>query len=665
MNKLLTDDGLVLGRPRRTSGVLWRRLEKQAPSTILVFTVLLLIGSYSAHAYTALVAFGDSYTDTGNAPSSPPYYWNGRFSNGPLWIESLSQSFGFTYNPANNFAVSGTESNELGVEINNFAGTSDSANVLFAIWSGNNDIGNHLNIGVNDAAWNTQINSIVSSLMTASDLLYQKGARSIILFNQIDLPRVPYILNHYSASFRSYIAGKIQILNSRLAQAVPNLLNSHAGLRVYLIDLYSDLNYLLDNYASFGFTQATLDALDNPNLSDKTFSGPGANYVFWDSEHPTTKTHGMIAGWVTNALPPQVPPPPPPNVAITNPQNAAQFTAPATIPITADVVSNGWAITQVAFYQNGSPLGQVSTPPYTFTLSSVAVGNDTLTAQVTYGSSQTVASGPIQVTVVPPTSLPLPAPWNHLDVGSVGQPGSAFYVANGTFSVSGSGSDIWATADAFQYLYQSFTGDGTVVGRVTSMQDTDGFAKVGLMFREWLNPDAPNTIALIAPDLGGAFQSRTNTGGVSTYIQSNSAVPPYWLKLERRGDTFAGYGAVDGTNWTLLGLVTIPMAATIEAGMAVTSHNTALLNTATFDNIQLAHPAAPVPPVLNITRLAAGAIQLTITGTIGTAYSCEASTNLLDWVPISTNLNTSGNFQIQPTQRGDAAWSYFRVSVMP
>jgi phospholipase/lecithinase/hemolysin len=175
----------------------WGMLRYRKKQAVFVPLAALLLGySFSAPAYTALVAFGDSYTDTGNAPSSPPNYWNGRFSNGPLWIEYLSQSLGFAYNPANNFAVSGTESNELGVEINKFAGTTDAQNVLFAIWSGNNDFGNHLNIGYNDAAWDTQINGIVSSLMTASDLLYQKGARSILLFNQIDLTRVPYILNN-------------------------------------------------------------------------------------------------------------------------------------------------------------------------------------------------------------------------------------------------------------------------------------------------------------------------------------------------------------------------------------------------------------------------------------------------------------------------------------
>ena len=99
---------------------------------------------------------------------------------------------GFSYDAGNNYAVSGSESDELGLQISNFPGTGDGGNVLFAIWSGSNDFGNHLDIGYNDSAWNTRINQSVSSLMTASDLLYQKGARQIILCNQIDLTRVPY-----------------------------------------------------------------------------------------------------------------------------------------------------------------------------------------------------------------------------------------------------------------------------------------------------------------------------------------------------------------------------------------------------------------------------------------------------------------------------------------
>ena len=44
-----------------------------------------------ASAYDALYAFGDSLTDTGNSPAPPgTNYYNGRFSNGPLWVEYMS-----------------------------------------------------------------------------------------------------------------------------------------------------------------------------------------------------------------------------------------------------------------------------------------------------------------------------------------------------------------------------------------------------------------------------------------------------------------------------------------------------------------------------------------------------------------------------------------------
>ena len=559
----------------------------------LAFATSLLAGTVTVPAYTALVAFGDSYTDTGRLPSTPPQYWNGRFSNGPLWLEYLSQTLGFDYNPANNFAVSGTESTDLGTEISGFPGTSDSQNVLFAIWSGNNDFGNHLNIGVNDAAWDTRINSIVSSLMTASDLLYQKGARNIILFNQIELSRVPYILNTYSPSFCTYLAEKIQIFNNRLAQNVPGLLASHPDLQVFLIDAHSDLDYLLDSYAALGFTHTTISALDDHSLIDKSFSGPGADYVFWDSQHPTTKTHGLLAKWVANVLPAQTPPPPPPTVAITTPTDGEQFAAPAGVSIDASVTANGWSINQVQYLLDGAVVGQANSPPFGITLPSVLDGTHTLSVQASYGSGQTITSTPIQITVAPPTGPPPPAPWEHRDIGSVGLPGGASYSSGRIFAITGSGSDIWGTADAFQYVSRSCAGDATLIARIAGLQDTDGFAKAGLMFRQSLDPGAPCLMCFITPSSGTGFQSRTSSGGLSSYTQGPSAVAPFWLKLQRIGDTFYGYASPDGNNWTVLGSITIPMPKSLYAGLAVTSHNNARLNTATVDHVQLLLPTAP------------------------------------------------------------------------
>ena len=76
----------------------------------------------AVRAYDAIYAFGDSLTDTGNKPAPAPDYFQGRYSNGALWIEILSVQLGFDYAAANNYAESGGE-------------TADAlAQALFANW---------------------------------------------------------------------------------------------------------------------------------------------------------------------------------------------------------------------------------------------------------------------------------------------------------------------------------------------------------------------------------------------------------------------------------------------------------------------------------------------------------------------------------------------------
>ncbi|HZR18986.1 MAG TPA: SGNH/GDSL hydrolase family protein [Verrucomicrobiae bacterium] len=660
---------LVHGK-RGVSGGNWRprcrTCQPWAPwplRIVLALSLVVLAFPRVAHGYNALVTFGDSYTDTGNAPSSPPDYWNGRFSNGPLWVEDLSTTLGFGYNPGNNYAVSGTESDELGVAISKFPGTADSAHVLFAIWSGANDIANHLSLGYDDSAWTVRLNRIVSSLMTASDLLYQKGARQIVLLNQTDLTRSPDILNTYGPTFRSYILGKIELFNSQLASAIPGLLNSHPGLQVYLVDIYSNFNSLLNNYQSLGFTKATIGALNDPNLSDTSFNGPGANYVFWDTQHPTAKTHALISSWVAAALPA---PAPPPTIALSSPQSGARFTAPASFTVTATVSANGWPITQVSLFEGGVLAGTLNSPPYLFNFSSLPIGSYTFQAQASYGSSQVVTSSPIQVNVSPPPGSAPPPPWTNLDIGATGQSGSTFYTSNATFFVTGSGSDIWDVADAFQYAYQTFQGDGFIEAAVTGLQNTDGYAKAGVMLRETLDPGARNVFAFVTPTSGTGFQDRLATNGVSTYTFGNSAAAPYWLKLERLGTNFNGYGSPDGVNWVLLGSVSLPMSSTVLAGLAVSSHNNSLLNTATFSSVSLWHPPPPPPPVpaaLSILRLTNAVLQLSVAGTTGATYVCQISTNLVNWLPISTNLNAAGTIRLQLGQPAAKSRFFYRAVI--
>ncbi|WP_218032106.1 discoidin domain-containing protein [Dictyobacter kobayashii] len=185
-----------------------------------------------------------------------------------------------------------------------------------------------------------------------------------------------------------------------------------------------------------------------------------------------------------------------------------------------------------------------------------------------------------------PTGGSLPAPWQQQDIGSVGQAGSAS-ASNGTFTVVGSGNDIWDSADAFQYVSQPLSGDGTIVARIDSQQNTDGWAKAGVMIRESLTAGSTHALMALTPGNGAVFQRRTTTGGSSSSTAGASVAAPYWVKLQRAGSTFTGSISSDGSSWTVVGSDTISMATNAYVGLAVTAHNTSALNTTSFSQVSV------------------------------------------------------------------------------
>ena len=190
----------------------------------------------------------------------------------------------------------------------------------------------------------------------------------------------------------------------------------------------------------------------------------------------------------------------------------------------------------------------------------------------------------------------LPAPWTNLDVGAVGLPGSANY-ANGAFTIAGAGAAIWGSADAFQFVSQTLTGDLQIVARVISLQNTQAKAKAGLMLRESNAPDAAHVILDVKPAGGGVeFMTRAIAGGQTTKQSNTAASAPVYLRLTRTGKTVVGAVSADGVVWTTVG-TQMTSAAWPLAGLAVTSQNTTLLNTAVFDEVAISVPAVtPIPP---------------------------------------------------------------------
>lgn len=187
----------------------------------------------------------------------------------------------------------------------------------------------------------------------------------------------------------------------------------------------------------------------------------------------------------------------------------------------------------------------------------------------------------------------LPSPWVTTDVGAVGATGSAAY-NSGTFEVMGSGSDIETTADEFRYVYQPVSGDTVIVARVAAQDNTDPWAKTGVMIRESTAAGSRNAAALLTPGNGVTFQRRTSTGGSTTVTVVGAVTAPRWVKLVRTGNSFAAYYSSDGVAWAQVGISqTINLASSATLGLAVTSHADGTLGASTMDNVTVGLPASP------------------------------------------------------------------------
>jgi beta-glucanase (GH16 family)/regulation of enolase protein 1 (concanavalin A-like superfamily) len=183
----------------------------------------------------------------------------------------------------------------------------------------------------------------------------------------------------------------------------------------------------------------------------------------------------------------------------------------------------------------------------------------------------------------------LPASWSALDIGGPGLPGSSVQDPTaGAWTVAGGGADIWNTADQFQLASQGFTGDGSLLAQVTSVPNTNAWAKAGVMFRDNADPGAVFADVVATPGNGVAFQWRSTANSVPINVNVTGVNAPVWVGLVRSGNTFSASYSTDGATWTPIGAPqTIVMSPTALAGMAVTAHNNAALTAATFAHVSL------------------------------------------------------------------------------
>jgi hypothetical protein len=179
------------------------------------------------------------------------------------------------------------------------------------------------------------------------------------------------------------------------------------------------------------------------------------------------------------------------------------------------------------------------------------------------------------------------ADWSAVSVGTTG--GSAI-VNDRQVTLNGSGADIWGTSDQFEYAYRDCFRDCTITARVASLQNTNQWAKAGVMIRESTGASARHVDIIVSPSKGVAMQYRGATGGVSAGAGSAAGVAPGWVRLQRTGNAFVGYWSADGVSFAEVGSITVAMNEAVLIGVAATSHNTAAATTAVFEDLAIAQP---------------------------------------------------------------------------
>lgn len=288
---------------------------------LITLGACLLSGIISATPIRNIVVFGDSLSDNGNfydfmnhqMPQSPPYF-NGRFSNGPVWIEHLASAY-FPKNPDShmqNYAFGGAGVSEeedddvlftLRKEITTYLlAHNDKADKdsLFVVWIGANNY-----LGLPFEVEKT-LNDVNYGLVQGLKRLVNKGAQHILVLNLPDLGRIPAANEFNSVAELAYFAKQH---NAALDVSMADLKSTYPAVNWYYFDMNQAFAHVLDNPAEYGFTNITgtcFDASINENTkksvlkmvaSVKPKLGQNAceGYLFFDLVHPSALAHKVMA----------------------------------------------------------------------------------------------------------------------------------------------------------------------------------------------------------------------------------------------------------------------------------------------------------------------------------------------------------------------------------
>jgi len=186
----------------------------------------------------------------------------------------------------------------------------------------------------------------------------------------------------------------------------------------------------------------------------------------------------------------------------------------------------------------------------------------------------------------------------HADVGGPAKAGSvAFDAAAKTYKIAGGGTNMWANADAFHFVWKKMSGDISLAADAAfPTPGGDPHRKAVLILRQTLDADSPYVDAALHGDGLTSLQYREAKGGRTSEVQANVKGPKR-LRIEKRGQDVSLWVAGVGEELKRSGAtIRLKLDEPFYVGLGVCAHNNATIETAVFSNVELGvPPAAPAP----------------------------------------------------------------------
>jgi len=277
-------------------------------------------------SFSTLYAFGDSLSDVGNDYAlslgvlpTPLIYSDGRFSNGPLWVQDLSKKLGLgavkaSLDGGRDFAYGGAETGgetlhsvnpiDLPSQLAQFVldDPHPEANALYTLSIGANDLQDAIpEYASNPTAALTDIQQAVNNETAFVSDLAALGARNFVILNVPDLGKTPADRS-VAATASNLSALYDQELNTSLAA-----LATSDDLAIHLVDTYALIDEAVADPAAFGLKNVTTPVwtgnYENPFSGHLNATGKAQNsYLFFDHLHPTATGHMALANAAFAAL---------------------------------------------------------------------------------------------------------------------------------------------------------------------------------------------------------------------------------------------------------------------------------------------------------------------------------------------------------------------------